>query len=94
MLPDWNQLSKGVQVALAQEALHRAALVFADQAETLADAMDDGSVADRGGAEALRLFAAVLRAEDEDALTPVGHADEVAAFVGREEAGPVHEGTA
>ena len=51
MLPDWNELSNGVQIALAHEAL--------------------------------RLFAAMLRAEDEDGLTPAGHADDSGAWQGR-----------
>jgi hypothetical protein len=82
MLPDWNELSNGVQIALAHEALHRASLILAGQAETLADAIEDGSLADHGGAEALRLFAAMLRAEDEDGLTPAGHADDSGAWQG------------
>ena len=45
MLPDWNQLPDAVQIALSQEALHRAATIAATQAEVLADEIDNGNLA-------------------------------------------------
>ena len=74
MLADWNQLPEALQIALAREALHRAAATIAVQAEVLADEMECGSFADHGGPDALRLFAAVVRAEGQDELIPAGHA--------------------
>jgi len=73
MFPDWNHLSDDLQLALAREALHRAAATIAAQAEVLADEMECGGLADHGGPEALRLFAAVVRVGGEDELAPVGH---------------------
>ena len=74
MFADWNQLPETLQIALSREALHRAAAAIAAQAETLADEMECGSLADRGGPDALRLFAAVVRVTGQDELVPVGHA--------------------
>jgi len=73
MFPDWNHLPDDLQLALAREALHRAVATIAAQAEVLADEMECGSLADQGGPEALRLFAAVVRIGGEDELAPVGH---------------------
>ena len=39
----------------------------------LAGEMECGGLADRGGADALRLFAAVVRMEGRDDLAPAGH---------------------
>ena len=74
MFPDWNHLPDDLQLVLAREALHRAATTIATQAEVLADEMERGSLADLGGPEALRLFAAVVRVGGRDALAPAGHA--------------------
>ena len=74
MLPGWNQLSEDLQIALSREALHRAAATIASQAGVLADEMECGGLADRGGADALRLFAAVVRVTDRDEMVPAGHA--------------------
>ena len=73
MFADWNQLSEALQIALSREALHRASATIATQAEVLAGEMECGGLADRGGADALRLFAAVLRIEGRDDLAPAGH---------------------
>jgi len=73
MLADWNRLPEALQIALSREALHRAAALIAEQAEVLADEMECGGLADRGGPDALRLFAAVVR-EGQDELAPAGHA--------------------
>jgi hypothetical protein len=74
MFADWNQLPEALQIALSREALHRASATIAAQAEVLADEMECGGLADRGGPDALRLFAAVVRVGGRDALTPAGHA--------------------
>ena len=74
MLPDWNILSNELQLMLARAALARAANTIAGQAEILAGEMEAGLVADRGGPDALRLLAAVVRAADRDGLVPVGTA--------------------
>lgn len=60
--PTWNSLSDDAQLTLARQALHHAIEVIAGQAEGLAGEFDEGSLADRGGAEALRLLVAVVRA--------------------------------
>jgi hypothetical protein len=65
MLSDWNLLSDDVQLALSRQALRRAAELIAGQADTLAEQIDAGIIADRGGPEALRLLASLLRTLDE-----------------------------
>ena len=45
-----------------------------DHAEILAREMEDGALLDRGGPDALRLFAAVVRSTNRDAFGEVGHA--------------------
>ena len=82
MLPEWNQLPDQLQIALSREALHRAAAIVATQAEVLADEIDNGNLADRGGAEALRLLAAVVRTSDGDDLAPQGMAEPAAPWRG------------
>ena len=62
--PTWNSLSDDTQLTLARQALHHAFEIIAGQAEDLAGEFDDGALADRGGAEALRLLVAVVRATD------------------------------
>jgi hypothetical protein len=74
MLPDWNRLSDELQLALSREALFRAADTIAGQAEMLAGEMEAGSLADRGGPDALRLLAAVVRVAGRDGLAPAGSA--------------------
>ncbi len=75
MLPDWNMLPDHVQIALAQSALRRVAETIADQAETLAEEMENGVLLDRGGPDALRLLAAVIRVNGDDGMDAVaGHA--------------------
>lgn len=70
----WQALPDEIQLTLSREALRRAAETLADHAELLADEMEIGSLIDQGGPEALRLFAAVVRATNGDAFGPVGHA--------------------
>jgi hypothetical protein len=66
MLSNWNTLSENLQLVLAREALVRAAETIAGQAETLAEEMEVGGLQDRGGPDALRLLAAVVRATTSD----------------------------
>lgn len=74
MLVDWDCLTEELQIALSREALHRVSAAIAAQAEVLADELECGVLADRGGADALRLFSSVVRMVGEDELAPVGHA--------------------
>ena len=57
----WDSLDEPDQLALSHAALERAIAIVAGRAESLASEMEHGSVADRGGAEALRLFAILTR---------------------------------
>ena len=70
----WDSLPDDVQLSLARQALHRAAETIASQAECLAGEMEDGTLADRGGAEALRLLVAVVRAGGPGLPMAAGHA--------------------
>ena len=74
MLADWNVLSDDLQLVLSREALRRAAEIIAEQAEVLAEEMEIGGLQDRGGPNALRLMAGVVRANGQVALGPVGRA--------------------
>lgn len=62
MLTDWHALSDELQLALAQQAMRHAAEAVAAQADALAGAMEGGALQDRGGPDALRRLAAVVRA--------------------------------
>jgi hypothetical protein len=72
--PTWTTLPEDLQLVLSREALRRAAETLADHAELLAEEMESGTLADRGGPDALRLFAAVVRATNEDGFAVIGHA--------------------
>ena len=79
MLADWNVLSDATQLTLSREALRHAAETIASQAETLAQEIDLGTLSDRGGADALRLLAAVIRLNGQDMagirdMATAGHA--------------------
>ncbi len=74
MLSDWTLLSDELQLTLSHEALCRAGETIAGQAEILAIEMETGGLTDRGGAEALRLLAAVVRVTGKEGMTPAGHA--------------------
>lgn len=74
MVADWDILSDEVQLALAREALRRAVDTIAGQAEVLAQEMEVGTITDRGGVDALRLLAAIVRVTGQDSLGAVGHA--------------------
>lgn len=71
---EWQALSDDLQLALSREALRHAAETLAGHAELLAVEMESGTLLDRGGPDALRLFAAVVRATNAEPLAPVGHA--------------------
>lgn len=71
---DWHILSEEARLVLSREALHAAADAIAVQAERLADEIESGALTDQGGAEALRLLAAVVRAGRGETRVPVGHA--------------------
>ena len=73
MPADWHLLSNETQLTLARAALHRAAQTIASQAEVLADEIDNGAMSDPGGADALRLLAAVVRGAEEDPFAVAGH---------------------
>ncbi len=62
MIADWNVLPESLQLYVAQQAFCKATETIAGQAEILAQEFEDGALADRGGAEALRLMAAIVRA--------------------------------
>lgn len=72
--PGWHALPDDLQLILAREAMLRAAATLADQAELLAIEMEAGALSDRGGPDALRLFAAIIRATNADTMGPVGNA--------------------
>lgn len=74
MLTEWNSLPEDLQTTLHREAMQRAAQTLASHAERLAVEIEDGGLQDRGGVDALRLFAAVVRATNQDAFGPVGRA--------------------
>jgi hypothetical protein len=72
MLADWDGLSDTLQLALSRRALDHAAEIIAMQAEMLAVEMESGSVADYGGADALRLFAQIVLISRRDGGQPSG----------------------
>jgi hypothetical protein len=74
MFGDWNVLDENLQLALSREALRHAAEKIAGQAEILAGEMENGGLADRGGPEALRLLAKVVRVTGATEMAPAGHA--------------------
>ncbi len=73
-LCDWALLSEPLQLAVAREALARAAETIAGQAMVLAEEMEEGALPNRGGPEALRLFAAVVRVTGREVIPAAGHA--------------------
>jgi len=70
----WHALPDDLQLTLSREALRRAAETLAEHAELLATEMEAGTLLDQGGPEALRLFAAVVRATNRDGFATVGSA--------------------
>ena len=74
MFCDWNSLPEDLQLVLSREAMGRAAAIVAEQAEQLAEEIDCGNLVDRGGADALRLLAAMVRVSGQVDPIPAGHA--------------------
>ena len=70
----WQTLPDDLQAALAQQAMRRAALIIAEQAELFAMQFNGGMLQDRGANDGLRLFAALLRETTIETLAPAGHA--------------------
>ena len=73
-LTSWQKMPEDLQTALAQQALRRAALIVADQAELFSVQFVAGTLQDRGAADALLLFAALLRETTIETLRPMGSA--------------------
>lgn len=71
---DWNKLSDETQLDLSRAALVQAVHTVAGQAEFLAQEMESGNLPDRGGPDALRLFAAVLRVSQDSDMVAQGNA--------------------
>jgi hypothetical protein len=71
---EWQSLSDETQLALAQQAMRQAAKIIADQAELFAVQFQTKTLADRGAADALKLFAVLLRETSADCLRPMGNA--------------------
>ena len=74
MITEWNAMPEALQLYLAQQAFRQASEAIAGQAEVLAQEFDTGTLADRGGAEALRLMAAIVRALGPGSAMPMGTA--------------------
>ena len=49
-------------------------VTLAEQANTLADAIEAGVLRDQGGADALRLLVRLMHATSRETLLPAGHA--------------------
>ncbi len=71
---DWATLTDMQQLALSRAALHRASETIAGQAEILAGEIESGALDDRGGPDALRLLAALVRLPGRTDADPAGHA--------------------
>ncbi len=75
MRADWDQLTDESQLVLSREALRHASAIIAEQAGLLAEEFDSGRLEDRGGADALRLLAAIVQLNHDPAeLVVAGHA--------------------
>ncbi len=73
-MTDWEVLSEPLQLQLAQAALREASKNLAAYADALASEIESGFMADRGGHEALRLFANLVRSAHPPEPECVGHA--------------------
>jgi len=71
---EWHSISDETQLALANQAMRRAATIVADQADLFAVQFASGVLQDRGAVDALRLFAVLLRETSAECLGPAGHA--------------------
>ncbi len=63
MFRSWNCLPDDLQLAVTRQALLMATEASAHQADLLAAEFESGTLPDRGGSEALRLLAALLRTQ-------------------------------
>ena len=72
--PKWQDMPDDLQILLAEKAMREAALIIAEQAELFAVQFKSGTLQDRGGADGLQLFAALLRETTIETLTPMGRA--------------------
>lgn len=70
----WDSLPEPLQLQLTQAALREASKNLAAYADALASEIEAGFMADRGGYEALRLFANLVRAVHAAEPEPAGHA--------------------
>ena len=70
MLSHCELIPEDLQIRVAHDALLRAVEMIVGQAEMLAHEIEVGSLPDRGGAEALRLLAAVARADRHAVFRP------------------------
>ena len=70
----WQDVPEDLQILLAQKAMRNAAMIIAEQAELFAMQFTSGTLQDRGSADGLQLFAALLRETTTDMLTPAGTA--------------------
>jgi hypothetical protein len=71
---EWHAISEDLQLVLANQAMRRAAFIIADQADLLAIQFATATLQDRGAAEALKLFAILLRETSSECLRPIGNA--------------------
>jgi hypothetical protein len=71
---EWHSISEELQLALAKQAMRRASVIIADQADLFAVQFANATLQDRGAAEAIRLFAALLRETSAECLKPIGNA--------------------
>ena len=73
-MADWWGLSDEILLASSREALLPVSETLAAHAEGLAEEVESGTLLDRGGPDALRLFAGVVRSTSAEELVPQGHA--------------------
>lgn len=71
---EWCTMSDELQLAMSRQAMRQAALLIANQAELFAVQFEGGTLADRGAADALHLFATLLRETTASHLMAPGHA--------------------
>jgi hypothetical protein len=71
---EWHGISEDLQLQLANQAMRRAASIIADQADLFAIQFATRTLQDRGAAEALKLFAGLLRETSAECLGPIGNA--------------------
>jgi hypothetical protein len=67
--PEWLRLTETQQIEVARRAMQIAILTLADQAEVLAQEMEEGCLLDRGGPDALRLLCKVMRISSQERVT-------------------------